>query len=303
MTWLVWRQYRTQGAIALAMLAALTAVTLVAGFRVESVWHSIVTGCAGNTTCEQGRPLGDVVGNDVRVLSVIVPVVLGMLWGAPLAAHEFESRTSDWAWAQSVTRTRWLAVKAGWLLLAAAVCGGVVAALVETQGIVPIGYTVFAMALGIAAGALFRRTLPAIAVTLGGFIGVRLLFDSIRQNYMTAVTTYTSMTSNFNPNGAWQLASGMVGPNGQRLAQNFNDGAVFNGVPVSSLPRACQSLANLSNSGPANQCLAVHGYRAFLTYQPASRYWAFQGIEAGIFVALAAALIAVTFVIVRRRDA
>jgi hypothetical protein len=326
MTWLVWRQYRVQGAIALAVLAVSAALVLVSGFHVASVWHSIVTDCAGNTTCEQRQPLGNVVGNDVRVLSVMVPAVLGMLWGAPLVAHEFESRTSDWAWAQSVTRTRWLAVKAGWLLLAAAVCGGVVAALVtwvsgprnaqfdgvfpqgnnffETQGIVPVGYTVFAMALGIAAGALFRRTLPAIAVTLGGFIGVRLwIDDAIRQHYMAAVTTYTSLTSNFSPNGAWQLASGMVGPNGQVLAQNFNDGSVFNGVPISSLPRACQSLAGQANSGPASHCLAAHGYQMYLTYQPASRYWAFQGIETGIFVALAAVLIAVTFVVIRRRDA
>ena len=45
------------------------------------------------------------------------------------------------------------------------------------------------------------------------------------------------------------------------------------------------------------------GFRQFITYQPAGRYWAFQAIEAGIFVALAAALIAVAFVVLRRRDA
>ena len=33
------------------------------------------------------------------------------------------------------------------------------------------------------------------------------------------------------------------------------------------------------------------------------RYWAFQGIETGIFVVLAAALIAVTAIVVLRRDA
>jgi hypothetical protein len=34
-----------------------------------------------------------------------------------------------------------------------------------------------------------------------------------------------------------------------------------------------------------------------------SRWWAFQGVETGIFLALAAALIAVTFVVISRRDA
>jgi hypothetical protein len=40
-----------------------------------------------------------------------------------------------------------------------------------------------------------------------------------------------------------------------------------------------------------------------VTYQPASRFWAFQGIETGIFVVLAAVLLAVTFWVLRRRDA
>jgi len=39
-------------------------------------------------------------------------------------------------------------------------------------------------------------------------------------------------------------------------------------------------------------CLAAHGYQGSLAYQPASRFWAFQGIETGIFVILAAVLIA-----------
>jgi hypothetical protein len=35
----------------------------------------------------------------------------------------------------------------------------------DIQGIVPVGYAVFAMALGIAAGTVTRRTLPAIAIS------------------------------------------------------------------------------------------------------------------------------------------
>ena len=49
--------------------------------------------------------------------------------------------------------------------------------------------------------------------------------------------------------------------------------------------------------------MAAHGYRGYLTYQPASRFWAFQGIETGIFVVLAAVLLAVTFWVLKRRDA
>jgi hypothetical protein len=50
-------------------------------------------------------------------------------------------------------------------------------------------------------------------------------------------------------------------------------------------------------------CLQARGWRGFATYQPADRYWPFQGIETGIYLLLAALLIAVTFAIIRRRDA
>src|ERR1700683_5590740 len=45
--------------------------------------------------------------------------------------------------------------------------------------------------------------------------------------------------------------------------------------------------------GPGRACfaqLANHGYRQLVTYQPASRFWAFQWYETAIFLALAAGL-------------
>jgi hypothetical protein len=328
MTWLVWRQYRAQGAIAFALLAAAAAVILVDGFQIASHWHSILVTCSGNSAClHQQAPLVNGVVSDLPYLSLIVPAVLGMLWGAPLVAHELESRTSDFAWAQSVTRTRWLAVKAGWLLLAAAACGGAIAALTtwwsgpnnalqanafqpgqfDTQGIVPIGYAVFAMALGIAAGTVARRTLPAIAVALGGFIALRLVIsDLVRPHYMAAVTTYYNVTGSFTPPGAaWVFSQGAVSKTGQVVLAGW-------GELEPALPASCQKLLP-GNGGPVPKsgsplsavfsCMQAHGWRGFATYQPASRYWPFQGIETGIYLLLAAALIAVTFVIVRRRDA
>jgi hypothetical protein len=326
MTWLVWRQYRAQGAIAFVLLAAAAAVILVDGFQIASHWHSMLVTCSGNSAClQQQAPLVNGVVSDLPYLSLIVPAVLGMLFGAPLVAHEIEARTSDFAWAQSVTRTRWLTVKAGWLLLAAAACGGAIAALTtwwsgptnaqsasafvpgqfDTQGIVPIGYAVFAMALGIAAGTVARRTLPAIAVVLGGFIALRLVIsDFVRPHYMAAVTTYYHLTGSFTPPAAaWVLAQGAVSKTGQAVPQGW--GTLGDAV----LPASCQKLLNAgpaTKSGSMNamfSCLQAHGWRGFATYQPASRYWPFQGIETGIYVLLAAALITVTFVIVRRRDA
>ena len=326
MTWLVWRQYRASGAIALALLAALAAVIIADGVQIAARWHSVLVTCAGSSACLEQQPtLVNGVVSDLPYLCLIVPAVLGMLWGAPLVAHELEARTSDFAWTQSVTRTRWLTAEAGWLLLAAAVCGGAVAALTtwwsgpinamtggafapgqfDTQGIVPIGYAVFAMALGIAAGTVFRRTLPAIAVVLGGFIGMRLVISNfLRPHYLPAVTTYYHLTSSFAPPGqAWVFAQGAVSSTGTTVAAGWGD-------LYPALQPACQRLLpSVAGQGKSDSlsavfsCMQAHGWRGFATYQPAGRYWPFQGIETGIYVLLAAALVAVTFAIVRRRDA
>ena len=331
MTWLVWRQYRAQAAIASLLLAALAAVLVVTGLQMASQWHSMVAACtahaAGASACLDVS-LGGARAHDLIVLTAIVPAVLGFLWGAPLVAQELETGTVNFAWTQSITRARWLAVKAGWLLLAATAWGGAVAALVtwwsgprnafyqdqfntfDVQGIVPIGYAVFATALGIAAGALLRRTLVAIAVTIGGFIGVRLLIDGLlRQHYLPAVTVYYNPASGYSPPGsAWVISHGAVSKYGQVFAGG--SGPQVNGVPLSALPASCR---NLVFNGPdsltkahlnqAISCLQASGFRGFTTYQPAYRYWPFQGIETGIYLALAAGLLAVTFVVMHRRDA
>jgi hypothetical protein len=343
-TWVTWRLYRGQWAIALALLAAFAAVELADGLHMAAHWHSLLTTCPKASAVQAGPPCRDknivsLIGNDLRVLSVIVPAVLGMLWGAPLVAHEAESGTTSFAWTQGITRNRWLAAKAGIMLAAAALWEGAVSALVtwwsgpenaqrgeafganyfDTQGITPIGYAVFAMALGITAGALLRRTLPAIAVTLGGFIGLRALFDSaIRPHLMPPVTTVVSMSSTWSPPGiSWVFDSATLAPNGQVFTGGGPFGVFnFNGLVSPLVPQACQKLVSggdgeIKTFGPIGQdtinafgsCLDKAGFRQFFTYQPDSRYWAFQGIETGIYAALAALLLAVTFWMLKRRDA
>ena len=167
MTWLVWRQYRAQAAIAAVLLGGFAAVLLITGLQMASQWHAFLSQCAAHDACGAfgGLNLGNQLGHDFFILSVMVPALLGLLWGAPLVAHEFETGTNVYAWTQGITRTHWLIAKAGWLLLASAVWGGAVSALVtwwsgprnaafqdqfqfnyfDRQGIVPIGYVTFAV--------------------------------------------------------------------------------------------------------------------------------------------------------------
>lgn len=327
MTWLIWRQYRFQLAVAAALLAAFTVVIVINGRQIAAQLHADAAACAAGQGCRQvgGLFMGSHVIGFLVIATLAAPVLFGLFWGAPLVAGELEQGTIQFAWMQGVTRGRWLAVKAGWLMLAAAVWGAVISALVtwwyapgnaldfeqfdpghfDLQDLVPVGYAVFAMALGICAGALLRRTLPAMAVTLGGFVAVRAVVTLwLRSHYMGAVTTYYSVLHGFTPAGSfWQLASGVIGPDGQQLPQPDNM-VYVDGVPQAYLPAACSNLPGSGGGGPTPACAqALSHFRGFVTYQPAGRYWAFQSIETGVFVLLAAALLAVTGYVLIRRDA
>src|SRR5580700_6433834 len=325
MTWFVWRQHRVQYLVGAALLAAFAVMIVITGEQVSHQFHA-AQGCVPGRGCQHlgGLFMGSKVVGFLVIATLGTPVLVGLFWGAPLVAAEAEAGTTQFAWMQSVTRKRWLAVKIGWMLLAAVIWGGVISALVtwwegpnnalqldafdpgrfDIMGVVPVAYSLFAVALGIAAGALLRRTLPAIAVTLAGFIAVRTLIALLlRPHYMSAVTVFYKVTSGFTPAGSyWQLAQGVVGPNGQQLAQPNNINYI-DGVPASSLPGACTQVSRGAFTPPASCTQALSHFRAFLTYQPADRYWTFQGIETGIFLILAAALIAVTAVTLLRRDA
>jgi hypothetical protein len=331
MTWVIWRQYRVTAAIATGLLAAFGVLVLVTGLRMAAQWHADLVACAKTNSCgtlSNTVSLGrGPVGTVVFLVVILVPLVIGMFWGAPAVAREQETGTIQFAWVQSVTRRRWLTARVGWLLLAGAVFGGAIGGLAtwwyapvnalnqsqfqpgyfDIQGIVPIGYTVFAVALGICAGTLVGRSLPALAITGGVTLGLRLTFTYwLRAHYLTAITTVFSVTQNFTPRGAfWQLSAGTVLPSGQLTsAISIGPGHIMQGAGSPAFPAQCQTLMTQGQPiSSALTCLAHDGYKSFLTYQPGSRFWPFQFTETAIFLALAAALILATFLAVRRRDA
>ena len=326
MTWLVWRQHRAQFYVGVALLAALAALLLTTGLQMASQYHSALAACVANHSCANLAStlfLGSHAVGFLVIMTLGAPALVGLFWGAPLVAAELETGTNQFAWMQSVTRKHWFAVKAGWMLLAAAVWGGVISALVtwwsgpdnalqldqfkpgrfDIMGIVPVAYALFAMALGICAGVLLRRTLPALAVTLAGFIAVRATVTLwLRPHYMSAVTVTYNLLRGFTPTGSyWQLGQGVLDPSGHLVPQP-NGSAAF-GIPMGYLPASCAPL-NGGATKVAPSCAQVLArFHGFVTYQPAGRYWAFQGIETGIFVLLAAILLTVAAVVLLRRDA
>jgi hypothetical protein len=316
MNTLMWRLHRTQAYIAGAALIVLAAVLLITGIALSGTYHHFVVGCAAAHDCGDTSQVfgGYSLITNLLFATMTIPLLFGLFWGAPLLAKEFEDGTHGLAWTQGVTRRRWLSRTVAWALLAATVWGGVMAVLLtwwrgpanamavpnirlvlgifDIQGIVPVAYSVFAVALGIAAGAAFRRVLPAMATTFAVFTGLRFIIaEYTRPHYLTPVSRLLPFGpgSGGVPAGSWVISSVVTGRGGQRYGDfTFQD-----------VPAACRSLG----PKPSPSCMTAHGFHVLNTYQPAGRFWAFQGIEAGIFLVLAAALIAVTFRLVLARDA
>jgi hypothetical protein len=299
MTFLIWRLHRVHAIVAAVVIAAVTALIVPTGTAIADSYHHAVMNCSvSHAGC--GDIAFTVFGNNsvftslVQDLAMAFPLVLGILWGAPLVAGQFEAGTEDFEWTQGVTRRRWVLTNLGWALLAAAAWGSALAALFtwwrgpdnaldspvkfiyfDVQGIAPIAYTVFAMALGIAAGALFRRVVPAIMTTLVVFPAVRIV-TALYLRPLFAVTKNVSPAVG-EPPLSWSLGADILGA----------------GAGTSACPGGQQGLS----------CLAAHGAYEHVTYLPASSFWPVQGIESGMFLVLALALAILTYWSVTTREA
>jgi hypothetical protein len=155
---------------------------------------------------------------------------------------------------------------------------------------VVVAYTLFALALGVAAGAALRRTVPAMAVTLVAYIAVRVSLAQVaRWRYLTPVTVRLPI------NG--QLVPGQLppGPSDWVFGTSYVD-AAGHAVGTSSV----NQLFTQCTGSKAACVSSLNGIYSLLEYQPASRFWLFQGIEAAIFVVLALALFALAYRLVMR---
>jgi hypothetical protein len=316
-----WHRFRTQALAALAALAVLAVVLAITGVQLVHAYDAAVAACRplGDCATEPGNAFNFpsnselTLANALNTLVVAVPGLVGMFWGAPLIAREFETGSFRLAWTQGVTRTRWLAVKLGVAGGASMIAAGLLSLMVtwwsspiaavdgsrlssfHCSGVAPVGYAAFAFTLGAVAGLFIRRTLPAIAVTLAIFAAVTFAFPVwVRPHLIPAAQTTVPLSAasingfEFSPDhrtllvktappdipGAWIISSQLTTP----------DGRPASAVPVTA---AC------GPNAPGNSCQAyiesLH-LRQTATYQPASRYWPLQWYETGIYLALAVTL-------------
>jgi hypothetical protein len=331
-------QFRTQAWVAVAALAAIAitfAVTRPSLARMYSA--SGITGCQAGNDC--GRLAASFI-SQVRadgaypvlyatgvVVMYLVPAIIGMFWGAPLITRELEGGTYRLAWTQSVTRNRWLAVKLGLLGLTAMAFTGLLSLIITwwaspldeaaglgspilsnrmmpllfaAAGIVPIGCAAFAFALGATTGALIGRTVPAMAVTIVIFAAVQLIMPNyVRPHLIPPAHTTVAVNpgyANWIPDGNGLLITGLANIPGAWVLSV--SGHVYTG-PAAHTLRTCY---NGPTSTPAcGSAFATLHARTLVTYQPASRFWALQWYETGIFLATALALAGLCFWRIGRR--
>jgi hypothetical protein len=307
MTWVVWRQHRAQVLVLGVILLAFAVLLGITGTRLADEYRAAqqCADCSG-AGLMQSYELPRILVN----LTVAVPLVLGVFLGTTIMGREVEQSTHVLAWTQSVSRRRWLTVKLVGVFAGAAAIAGVMSTLVtwwsgtlnsledfrfealqfDTQNLAPVAYTIFAVALGFVAGAVLRRMLPAVGVTVVGYVAVRLFVElSLRPHYRKAVHVSRSLfAAAHRATGDWVFGSELVDKAGK----------VIHG-PL-RMPTSCASAVDRA---AADRCMSKLGYRIVSTVHPADRYWPFQWTEAAIFVGLAAVLVAVGAWFVLRRDA
>ena len=353
------RQFRTEAVIGFALLVVLVIVLAITGVHLAHVNDAFLSSCKAARDC--ATTLNPVINVDrqlqtaLPLIVLVTPALIGLLFGAPLIARELETGTFRLAWTQSVTRTRWLAVKLGLVGLAAMAIGGLSTWMVDWwaspldavngnrfglanfsfHGVAPIGYAAFAFALGATAGVLFRRTVPAMAVTLVGFVAARLAVTYwVRPHLASPLRESLPLTAGSGPGFDLSKPGGTVSLNPPYV--NTPNGWVHSTAVVNKtghapssqyLLRVCPAIGQLPGGGDVSS-VGKHavagpgpgpgpgsgGFQACIsklsatlhtvvTYQPASRFWPFQWAEMGIFLAAALALCGLTYWWLRRQYA
>jgi hypothetical protein len=196
----------------------------------------------------------------------------------------------------------------------------------EVSGLVFAARTLFAFMLGALVGTLIRRTVPAVAATVAAWLAVvvpsMIWLRHLIEKPVTLLASGAGRTpiaiefSNANsislgtdpPHGAWEIARWAQDATGHHLSSSeifaLLQRANFNlGPPPGGPAQAGPARGPAPDISSFTTWLSQHGYRLGVSYQPANRFWHFQGVEAAAYVLLALLCGAATIWWVRRRTA
>lgn len=296
MTWVSWRLQRTETLIVVGIFALLAALLVPTGIQMANAYHQ--DGLAACLSVSPGPTCGNELGGfrqrfqsliDLANWFTLVPGLLGVLLAAPFI-YDLEHGTYRLAWTQSITRGRWLLGKLGLAVVSAALAAGALILLFtwwrapsvhidgrlengnyDATGTVIIGYTLFALALAVALGAIWRRAAASLAVAFVGYFALRIFVDFSLRDHLVAPLKATykgAQQPNFLHNAHIMSLDATI--HGKQIMRG---GGFFFG---SSQKVAAPGLSNA----------VFH-----VVYQPESHFWPLQLTETGLFVGLAAVLI------------
>lgn len=326
LAWVTWRQHRSVLLLLAGAMAFCALILVYFGHKMHADFNAL-----GLAQCYPGKPgqhcsdkIQEFGGDQNRVNQLMavflpLPALFGLFIGAPLLAREYESGTCRFVFTQGADRARWLVTKV--VLLTAFTLATTVAftlvvmwwyaplvplngrmnnTIQEIYGAVFVGRAVFALALGVFAGALLRRVVPAIAATLVVWIAVVVpSIVNLRAHLMTPITLV-------NPLPAAAGGSTAVQADGDPAGWIISDvwrtptGQVLNYEQVQQLHyQAALDGHKLDFAG----YIAQKGYSHTVVYQPLNRFWDMQAIEAGGLAVLSLALLIAAVWLVRRRAA
>jgi hypothetical protein len=346
MTWLTWRQLRVQSSVVLAAIAALAVALALTAHGLRTAYTADLAGFIDRLQFERLDRFLYLAG--LVAVHSAAPVI-GAFWGAPLIARELEAGTHRLVWNQSTTRHRWLATKllvtggiavAGAGLLTSvvtwwsrpidkAIAAGygsgtfslprMVPVVFGARGLVPVGYVLLGLGVGVTVGLLLRRSVPAVALTIVLVAATEMLVPQLVREHLVVPATSDVVISTDNmdgisigggpdgrPGGAARIDVSTGSPGDWGLGNHTVDAA---GRALTTLPAWFTECVHARIGPPMvdggttkvrtrgrdalDECftrLTSEGYRQHVTYQPASRFWSLQLRETGLLLVLAGLL-------------
>jgi hypothetical protein len=315
LAWVTWRQHRVALAGVAVLLGGVGLYLLIMGLRIHTAYPAAAS-ChpAGSARCDViGRPFASYY-HTAQIMTgflQVIPVLVGVFAGAPLLARELETGTFRFAWTQGCGRLRWAVAKLALLAIAITAAasafsllfgwyyqpffaerldGALAPQLFDLRGADFPAWTLAAFAIGVFAGMVIRRTVPAIAASLAAWTGLSLgtaLF--LRKHYQSSLVVKGS-PSYHNP--PWVVSQWYTGPAGTPVSQE---------TVRNVMAHAPASVQNSLNPNAAMAYLSAHHYLLWSAYQPESRFWPFQLIESGWLLVLSLLLIGAAVALVQRR--
>lgn len=294
MTWLLLHLYRRSIIFWIALAGLMTGTLLVLYWDMapalgasdvqiclKSLANESISGaahCSPNAfaTLDNFRHITSAILAGVSAL----PLAVGMFVAAPLIGRELENGTHRLIWSQSVTPMRWLVISVAcclglsltlvivvaaaarpWVSLGQIVWQGSPWPAFDISALTLAAYAALASSIGLATATIFGRTVVAMAATAAVWGTARGLVEVLVRPHVIPPLIRPGMTADA-AGDSWFLgityldSAGHILPAGQATAL-----------------------------GGGN--LLAHGISIAGVYQPASRFWTLQAIEASLFVVAA----------------